>query len=374
VRFIPKKILIIALRQIGDTLITTPLIEDVAHAWPEAEIHFLGFSSSLDILAGNQYIHTFIGSSARPKRNEYLMLIKQIFRQYDLAIVTQPNDRSHLFGLISAPIRFGVVPNDAKQGWWKRLTCRHTVEVDYFNQHVITEKRRLIPEALRRLKQAVSVTPPKAIPLPQLLHSWIASECKQYIVIHATPLGNYKRIDSATWDIVISALLQKRRVILTGSNAHGDRQLNAELLSRIPQSLRSNIIDTSGQLNFGELSTLLQGAALYIGVDTSISHLAAACNTPCIVLFGPTPPTNFGPWPNGYVDAQPYRFKTSEQTVGKVTILQGPGECVPCRKAGCDDSTVGVSQCLLQLKAETILRHAQLQLGDLAETPFDAAS
>jgi heptosyltransferase-3 len=117
-------------------------------------------------------------------------------------------------------------------------------------------------------------------------------------------------------------------------------------------------------LSFGQLSTLLKGAALYIGVDTSVSHLAAACNTPSIVLFGPTPPTNFGPWPNGFKEPQPYRLKASEQTVGPVTILQGPGDCVPCRKAGCDDSTVGVSQCLLHLDEVSVLRLAEIKLGN----------
>lgn len=361
--FSPKKILIIALRQIGDTLITTPLIDDVAHAWPKADIHFLGFNSSIEILAGNAHIRAFIGSSARPNRAEYLALVKRIFRQYDLAIVTQPNDRSHLFGLAAASVRYGVVPNDAKQGWWKRLICRHTVEVDYFNQHVITEKRKLIPDSLRRLGNPVSVTPPAFIPLPAFLGSWIEARARPYIVIHATPLGNYKRIDTKTWQTVMNSLLESHGVILTGSTSQSDRLLNTELMANISQNKKNDVIDTTGQLSFGEISTLLQKAALYIGVDTSISHLAAACNTPSIVLFGPTPPTNFAPWPNGYEGAQPYQLRALEQSQGNITILQGPGDCVPCRKAGCDDSTSGVSQCLLLLNAQTILRLANNKLS-----------
>jgi len=364
-RFNPKKILIIALRQIGDTLITTPLIEDVAAAWPEAEIHFLGFNASLGILEGNQHIHQFIGSSARPKRDEYKDLIRKIFRRYDLAIITQPNDRSHLFGLIAAPVRYGVVPNDAKQGWWKRFTCQHTVEVDYFNQHVITEKRKLIPNFLRRNAHPVNVTPPLAAALPLFLSQKIEASTHPCIVVHATPLGNYKRIASSTWSLVLQSLLKNHTVILTGSHAPADLDLNAELTASVPEAFRAGLIDTSGQLTFSQLSQLLQQAVLFIGVDTSISHLAAACNTPSLVLFGPTPPTNFGPWPNGFLEEQPYHLKAKSQTVGKITILQGPGECVPCRKAGCNDDTVGTSQCLQDLDAETILFHARLKLNTL---------
>jgi len=362
VSFRPQNILIIALRQIGDTLISTPLIDDIAYAWPDAKIDFLGFSSSLGILEGNPHIRTFICSSAKPKRSEYLSLIKRIYRQYDLAMVTQPNDRSHLFGLLAAPIRYGVVPNDAKQGWWKRWMCKHTVEVDYYQQHVITEKRKLIPEGLRRLHHPVSVTPPRALPLPASIQSWIDDSPQKTLVIHATPLGNYKRIDTDTWQAVITSLLQNHRVILTGSDAVSDVELNAKIVASIPINLRSMLKDTSGQLNFGQLCNLLHRVDLYIGVDTSISHLAAACNTPSIVLFGPTPPTNFGPWPNGFTEVQPYLLKAQEQTVGPITILQGPGTCVPCRKAGCDDSTLGVSECLLQLDPKTILHAVERKL------------
>ncbi len=84
------------------------------------------------------------------------------------------------------------------------------------------------------------------------------------------------------------------------------------------------VLNTAGQLSIPQAGSLLRSAALYIGVDTSITHLAAACNTPTIALFGATPPTNFGPWPNGFIGKQPYQLRARTQTVGNVTILQGP--------------------------------------------------
>jgi len=40
-----------------------------------------------------------------------------------------------------------------------------------------------------------------------------------------------------------------------------------------------------------------QGARLYVGPDTSVTHLAAASGCPTIALFGPTDPRLWGPWP-----------------------------------------------------------------------------
>jgi heptosyltransferase-3 len=114
----------------------------------------------------------------------------------------------------------------------------------------------------------------------------------------------------------------------------------------LDEKTREHVLDTAGLLTIPQAGTLIRGAIAYVGVDTSITHLAAACNIPTIALFGPTPPTNFGPWPNGFIGEQPYQLRARFQTVGNVTILQGPGECVPCRKAGCEDRASSNSECL----------------------------
>ena len=49
----PKKVLFIATRQIGDVLITAPLISKARELWPDAQFHFLGYKGKLDMLKGN---------------------------------------------------------------------------------------------------------------------------------------------------------------------------------------------------------------------------------------------------------------------------------------------------------------------------------
>lgn len=49
-----------------------------------------------------------------------------------------------------------------------------------------------------------------------------------------------------------------------------------------------------------DLARELGGARLYLGHDTGISHLAALCGTPSLLLFGPTDPGIWAP-PHGHV-------------------------------------------------------------------------
>ena len=359
----PKKVLFIATRQIGDVLVTTPLISKARELWPNAEFHFLGYRGKLDMLYGNPNIAKIIETSDRPSFGEYLTLLNRLFQRYDLAIITQPSDRAYIYGLLAAFRRVGVLGGhpqgkDAEdkskrsksdqQNVWKKFICMHTIDVDYFNQHVITEKLRLLeaffinPADL--FSKGIMVTPPDG----EVLMPGIANALVQpYVVVHPGPLTAYKRWPLAHWQHLISYLVKKGfQVVLSGSPAKQDVQLNHDIISLLDDVTAAKVINAAGKLSIPQAGTLLRSAALYIGVDTSITHLAAACNTPTITLFGATPPTNFGPWPNGFIGEQPYQLRARSQTVGNVTILQGPGECVPCRKAGCLDRADSNSECL----------------------------
>jgi len=361
----PKKVLFIATRQIGDVLVTTPLISKARELWPDAEFHFLGYKGKLDMLKGNPNIDQIIETSDRPGFGEYLSLFNQLFQRYDLAFVTQPSDRAYFYGLVAAFRRVGVLgghpqgkqSNANKQNAWKKFISMHTVEIDYFTQHVIAEKLRLLEVFFRNpsdlFANPINVTPPIGEPLTPV----IASELTHaYVVIHPGPLTAYKRWPLGYWQKLITHIVNRGfQVVLSASPAKQDLQLNHDILSLLESNVRQKVIDTAGKLSIPQAGSLLRAASLYIGVDTSITHLAAACNTPTIALFGATPPTNFGPWPNGFIGAQPYQLRARTQTVGNITILQGPGECVPCRKAGCLDRADSNSECLDLLEPAQVI-------------------
>ncbi|BDX21073.1 LPS core biosynthesis protein [Polynucleobacter sp. TUM22923] len=368
----PKKVLFIATRQIGDVLVTTPLISKARELWPDAEFHFLGYRGKLEMLKGNTDITQIIETSDRPSFTEYLALFFRLFQRYDLAFVTQPSDRAYAYGLVAARTRVGILGGHPqglteqdklkknksdKQNLWKKAISLHTVQVDYFDQHVITEKIRLLEIFFQHtaslFSKPISVSPPAG----EAISVSIANQLRSpYIVMHPGPLTAYKRWPLAYWQTLITwAVQQGWQVVLSASPAKQDLQLNRDILSLLDAETRQKVVDTAGQLSIPQASSLIRGAIAYVGVDTSITHLAAACNTPTIALFGPTPPTNFGPWPNGFIGEQPYQLRARTQMVGNVTILQGPGTCVPCRKAGCDDHVNSKSECLDQLEPNQVI-------------------
>ncbi len=350
-----KKILIIAPRQIGDTLITTPLIKRAHEIWPDAKIDFLGFANSVGILDGNPFLNKIIGTSKKPKLKEYVKLLGKLFFQYDLAIITQPSDRAYLYGFFSAFHRVGVCHPGKEDRGWKHWITQYQVPIDYFAQHVITEKLKLLDPFVggAQITHDIKVSPPQFESLPVELQNIP----NPYVVIHPSPLNDYKCWPINSWVQIIEHFSQQEMmVVISGGPDQKDQVLAEKILTNLSPHAAQIILNMTGKLSFGELANVLHHAKAYIGVDTAITHLAAACSVPTIALFGATPPTNFGPWPNGTSDKQPYTLRSQSQTVANVTILQGPGDCVPCRKAGCDDTANSRSLCLEDLNVARVIQ------------------
>jgi ADP-heptose:LPS heptosyltransferase len=80
------------------------------------------------------------------------------------------------------------------------------------------------------------------------------------------------------------------RVVVTGGPE--DRVL-AETVAR--QAGLSPEAVLAGRSDLAGLAALVAGAALVVSNDTGVGHLATAYGTPSVLLFGPTPPTRWGP-------------------------------------------------------------------------------
>lgn len=357
-----RRILIIATRQIGDVLLTTPLVRAARERWPQARIELLGFQGSLGMLAGNPGLDACIETPARLGLKGGWHLARRLWRRYDLALVTQPSDRAHLLGWLAAPVRSGLLPEASSSNWWKRALLRHAVTIagDLGEVHVAREKLELLGPWREGPAPEPQVDAPAASALPADLHAQLRPG---YIVVHAPSMWAYKQWPLEHYaSLVLGLIGAGRQVVLSGSGSPRDQSCIAPLRGL---GERHQVLDASGRLDFAQLRRLLEGASLYIGPDTSVSHLAAATGTPTIALFGPTNPQRWAPWPAR--SDQPIRFQRAalRQGVGNVTVLQGGQACVPCGRAGCADHRDSRSDCL-----ETMAPGRVLQVAlELAHSP-----
>jgi ADP-heptose:LPS heptosyltransferase len=125
------------------------------------------------------------------------------------------------------------------------------------------------------------------------------------------------------------------RVVLTGS---ADER---EIANRVARRAGIPVDMLAGETTLAELCVTVAHAAAVLSNDTGVAHLATAYGVPSVVLFGPTPPSRWGPplhsphraiWKGGtgdphgrVVDPALDRIETAEVVDALDEVLSRPG-------------------------------------------------
>ncbi len=353
----PQRILVVTLRFLGDTLLTTALINALKQAYPTAEIDVLLYKNTVGMMEDNYAISNCITCAPKPSLQGYHALFKRLFRRYDLAISTQTGDRPTLYSFLAASTRIGFVPHPSKKGGMKRYFFQKSLIFDKTKTHTVLELLRLC--SLLNIKPAYQLTPPstkKPFPLTE----------KPYVVMHVLPQWRYKQWPRENW-IALAYFLEQHslQIILSGSPDSQELQHLNAIQAKMPQ----NTLNIAGKVSLAQLATVIKKAQFFIGPDTGITHLAAATGVKTIALFGPSDPVKWTPWPCAYTSNTP-PFKTKGcQHVNNVYLIQANLKCVPCYLEGCEQHQQSHSDCLDAITVTQVTKTVERILL----TPFQAA-
>ena len=333
------KVLVVILRRLGDVLLATPLLRSLRQGLPGASLDVLVFAGSERILKGNPDIDRVLTMPEGPSGAQTLRLLAQLWRRYDLAVSTQSGDRPTFMTSLAGRRRLGLVPPDG--GWWKRVLHDMTVVADS-DAHRVDE--------LLRLADALRLARCPDLVCPQGGSAEGVAPRARYAVMHPNPMYRYKRWNQEGWRDLARGLAARGLAVVVTQGRDADEQAYVDqLFGDEPAIVREN-----GRLDWAGLTALLKGAAVYVGPDTSVTHLAAGTGCPTVALYGPTSPRLVGPWPVGGL-ARPWAPSGRLQRRGNVWLVQNPLPCLPCERLGCEGYLDSRSQCLDELGADQVL-------------------
>lgn len=348
----PRSILVIVTRQIGDVLLTTPLLRSLRQGFPQAAIDVVVNRGTEGVLDGNADIRRVIVLPERPSWRDYARWLRDVAFRYDLAVPVIPGDRPFVYALAAARTRVGVVPAPGQTGHWKRRFYDCAAVNDLHTPMVIQYLR--LADCLG-IGRSYDVVLPMASGVEKDLAGLVSFEWArtQFAVLHLAPLRRYKRWTHEGWQRVVDHLVGRGLPVLVSG---GPTVAEKDYVRTALGGSYGAVMDLTGRLSFPALAALLHHAAVYIGPDTVVTHLAAAAGVPTLALFGPTDPVRWGPWPARFVgDRSPYAKVGGLQRAGNVVLLQGPGSCVPCQEEGCERHRESFSRCLDELAPKTVI-------------------
>ncbi|OPA71622.1 putative lipopolysaccharide heptosyltransferase III [Campylobacter pinnipediorum subsp. caledonicus] len=338
------KILVMKFRNIGDVLLTTPLISNLRHHFPNSQIDFAlnkGCEAMINQNPNINQVHIYDREFARSggifrRIKTELKFISKIKKQkYDIAIQTTSGDRGIIIAKY-AKIKKIVGFEGNNKTINKFIThkvdkisgLRHTVD-----KNLDTLKTLNLEIINKKVKIFFDLNLANSLKLPE-----------NFIHFHITSRWMFKCVkDEIIADIIdfCENELNIKCVITSDKN-------KAELkkVEDVLNICKTNPISFAGLLNLKQVSALSSKSKLFIGVDTAIMHIAAANNIPVIAFFGPSGAFEWGPWDNDLFESG-YTKTNGIQTMGKHTVIQQSRDCIPCGKDGCNGSKI--SDCLTEI-------------------------
>jgi len=339
------RILVITLRRLGDVLLTTPIIRSIKRAWPDSSIDVLAYETTGGILAGNPDIERVIGIPEPPTALQDLALMARLWKRYALAVSTQPGDRPTRYALIAG--RKSAAPvQDRFTGRLNRLWLTRSVP--------FSGKLHRVEEVLR-LADALCIAR-----VPEIVGPAIpaADAGERYAVIHAKPMYRYKQWTAEGWRALAAALVQRGfKIKATGGPDLAERAYLDEVWENNPAVERLD-----GKLPWADLFALIARANVFIGPDTSVTHIAAAAGIPTVALYGPTDPRLWGPWPAEGL-REGWDADGTTQRRGNVWLVQNPLPCMPCQKEGCERERGSTSACLDEMRPTDVIKAVDAALA-----------
>lgn len=313
--FITPRILLLRPDHLGDLVLTTPILQALRHALPEAHITMMAGPWSSEIVARHPAIDRLITCpfpgfrrAAQGALAPYTLLFstaQQLRRgHYDLAINLRPD-----FWWGAALLYLARIPRRIGYAIAPGIPFLSTALPFTTPEHATISCLKLVSAGLQTLGHAPLPEPytPERYPAQfeptleeqqtvrqRLRRAGITDEMP-FAVIHPGSGAAVKLWRAEAWAMSAAKLTSARpsmRVILTGSRQ--ERSLLESIARAMPTDSTAPLLLTD--LTVGQLAALLGQAQLVMGVDSGPLHLAVAQRTPTIHLFGPTDARIFGPW------------------------------------------------------------------------------
>ncbi|HOP50724.1 MAG TPA: glycosyltransferase family 9 protein [Ignavibacteriales bacterium] len=323
-----KKILVVQFYQIGDVLLTTPLVKYLKQEFSEAELHFCANKLPAKLLENNPYIDKIIINESKNKglkeKIEFFRKIKK--ENYDLVIDTLGTNGTALLTYLTAA-KYRI-------GW--------NLRIRKFAYNYIIPRFGDCYAAKAKLKILEYFTNKDYDPKPE-----IYLKDNDFIKVNEFFINNnfnnddfiivispYSRREARRWDAnyyseLCDLLVEKYNAKIIIQFGPGEEDYVNSIIKNI-----KNKVYLDPNTNLRELAALISKSRLFIGNDNGPKHLAVAVGTPTITIYGPTNPINWE-----YTNQSKHYYLQNKNL-----------ECIACGKRICDKKNDNFMKCMKNIK------------------------
>ncbi|MBM3422431.1 MAG: glycosyltransferase family 9 protein [Chlorobi bacterium] len=317
-----KTILVIRLSSIGDIILTTPLLREVAAAFPGARVDYCTKEPFRLLLAGNPHINALFTTEKPPAG------------RYDLVVDLQNNIRSRK---LVRKLDAGTTVRYRKRNWMKLLLVKTGIDLSGEYRSVVERYREPVAGLGVRGDNGHCELYPST---EDRVFASTLPECDGprfalcFGAMHAS-----KRFPPVKFARLLSLLSESMPLQILLLGGPDDTRYAAEILQNLPSPLHERVIDLSGRCSLMQTAAVLERCDGVLCNDTGLMHMASAFGKQLFVLFGSSVPA-FGFLP----------YHTPFELFGV------PGlRCRPCSHIGRDFCPEGHLRCMNDISEDAVV-------------------
>lgn len=282
--------------QMGDMVLALPALRALRRAYAQAHLVFVAGPLCEELLQEHPDLDALLVFRKNEMRNPWRLLkfVRCLRRpRADLALVLGTVSFSMTSGLLAwasgARMRVGVSSRPFGSDLSRAL---YHFELPLAPEHVHEVEHNLAP------LRAMGIEAPDA--LPELVATEEARAAARHfldtsfaapaplLVLHAGAGKQANIWPTQHFAAVARGLVDDFGLQVVLIEGPRDAGVVSDLSARIPAAKR-------WKASLGQTLGLLSLAALYVGSDTGMAHVAAAVGTPCVIVFGPTDVQRWAP-------------------------------------------------------------------------------
>ncbi len=301
-----RKILIIKLWAMGDSIMTLPMIKAIKEKYPDAEIDVAVKPNDSIVFKKHKFIDKIM--LIQPKN--FFSLIK-MFKKYDVVFDLEPYlNLSAIAASYCGKKRIGFSHGIRKLFYTNTINFNKTKHIakmyfemarfiDVFQEN--NKKNNLIKSNKTLIELKYSKDAEKKV--NEILKREKISKKDVLIGFNPSVGASVKEREwpKENFRLLAEKILKNKRlknakIILIGTK--NDFELNEYIkkIDKLKNNKTNKIINLSGKFNLEELFCLIKKMKLMVSNDTGPMHIAAAQGVKTIGLFGPNTPAIWGPY------------------------------------------------------------------------------
>jgi len=292
----PRRAVLILPCCIGDVVLATATLQALRRAYPQAYIAWAVGSWSKPAIEHHNLLNSVIdtGDQALPIKSlgGMIRFVRQLRAgKFDLAVSLVRSPLMSLAVLLTGiPHRAGL--DSAGRGFGYTIRAKIDPNVPRHEAEIYLDVARALGLDVTGCRANIPVSDADRQSIRAKLGA-IGGD-RAYIVINPAGGRNPGMVmDVKRWPTANFAELANRlglSVVLVGGK--GDEALVEAVKDRLTVPALAFV----GTLSFGEIAALAQGAKLYMGNDTGLTHLAAAAGAKTVMILGPSDPQRYAPY------------------------------------------------------------------------------